>query len=59
MDILREFLESSTIHGLSYISTAQVILASLKTFSYPDKTREGSVEPCGACRFPLRWLPHQ
>ena len=36
MDILREFLESSTIHGLSYISTAQVILASLHTLSYPD-----------------------
>ena len=25
MDILREFLESSTIHGLAYISTAKVI----------------------------------
>ena len=24
MDILREFLESSTIHGLSYISTPKV-----------------------------------
>ena len=24
MDILREFLESSTIHGLSYISTSKV-----------------------------------
>ena len=24
MDVLREFLESSTIHGLTYISTAQV-----------------------------------
>ena len=24
MDILREFLESSTIHGLNYISTAKV-----------------------------------
>ena len=24
MDILREFLESSTVHGLSYISTAKV-----------------------------------
>ena len=36
MDILREFLESSTIHGLSYISTAQVIPASPYTLSYPD-----------------------
>lgn len=24
MDLLREFLESSTIHGLTYISTAKV-----------------------------------
>ena len=29
MDILREFLESSTIHGLSYISTSKVRLLQL------------------------------
>ena len=26
MDVLKEFLETSTIHGLAYISTAQVII---------------------------------
>ena len=34
MDILREFLESSTIHGLTYISTARVCLnAFFSSFS--------------------------
>ena len=28
MDIFREFLESSTIHGLSYISTSKVNITS-------------------------------
>ena len=59
METLREFLESSTIHGLSYISTSQVILASLHTLSYPDQTRQGSVEPCGPLWFPWCNIPHQ
>ena len=29
MDILREFLETSTIHGLSYISTTKVLRSCL------------------------------
>ena len=29
MDILREFLESSTIHGITYISTARVSFQEL------------------------------
>ena len=32
MEVLREFLESSTIHGLSYISTAKV-----STLNNPDR----------------------
>ena len=32
MDILREFLESSTIHGLTYISTARVRLVWCSLF---------------------------
>ena len=35
MEILREFLESSTIHGLTYISTAQVF-AVFPIFSMPS-----------------------
>ena len=34
MDILREFLESSSLHGISYISTAKV--RSQETFDFFD-----------------------
>ena len=34
MEVLREFLESSTIHGLSYISTAKVRLLLRPTLIY-------------------------
>ena len=38
MDILRDFLEFSTIHGLNYISTAKVIFWILSLF-HPSKCR--------------------
>ena len=34
MGILKEFLESSTIHGLTYISTAKAAAAGFMFISY-------------------------
>ena len=44
MEILREFLESSTIHGLTYISTAQVfVVFPLFSMSFLDQISQVSV----------------
>ena len=44
MEVLREFLESSTIHGLSYISTAKV--------SQPISTQAA----CMICDIDIYWI---
>ena len=57
MDILREFLESSTIHGLAYISTAKVsqyIQFFWWSISlYLDKASQDSM--VGACMPWVHW----
>ena len=40
MDILREFLESSTIHGLTYISSAKVSQQYSKILSLQEPPRQ-------------------
>ena len=50
MDLLGEFLESSTIHGLAYISTAKVYcnlyLTKNCNFLFSDKDWKESVGSC-------------
>ena len=62
MDILREFLESSTIHGLTYISTARVCLnTSFLIFTNP-MSDEVSKDLMGSRRLPWvhrSWDPDQ
>ena len=61
MDILREFLESSTIHGLNYISTARVsssrYFSSFHCFS-PDQVGKDSLVFGCLCRIHRGWNPH-
>ena len=61
MDILREFLESSTIHGLTYISTARVgfcRFVSLFIVFPPDKVSKDSLDFSCLSWIYRGWNPH-
>ena len=61
MDLFREFLESSTIHGVSYISTAKVdsilIPKLLLHFLLSDTNWKGALESCDTSVFLVVFSP--
>ena len=62
MDTLLEFLESSTIHGLSYLSTARVcfiVFFPIFIFFLSDKISKDSLVSCCLPWIHRGWNPYR